>query len=71
MFRNFIPNFVILISQAKDYVPSLSIKDDLDDDIIEDSKNSLHNKVKKEEYGNGEVDDNDFKPNDFESMVVM
>ena len=63
---------IYFIFQAKDYVPGLSIKDDLDleeDEPMTDSKV----KVKKEEYGNGTIEededheaDEDYKPTDYE-----
>ena len=71
---------IFLSSQAKDYIPTLSIKDDFDNDIIEDSKTKVKN-----EFSNGEVvaghgnhdgqneveEEEDYKTqNDFEQMVI-
>ena len=64
----------IYFPQAKDYIPNLSIKDDFDNDIIEDSKAKVKNEFSNGEVAGGGDHDNeeeDYKSqNDFEQMVI-
>ena len=66
----------IFFPQAKDFIPNLSIKDDFDNDIIEDSKAKVKNEFSNGEVAGGhddheDVEEEDYKTqNDFEQMVL-
>ena len=68
-------NFIYFLPQAKDFIPNLSIKDDFDNDIIEDSKAKVKNEFSNGEVAGGhdheDVEEEDYKTqNDFEQMVL-